>query len=368
MILKAFDLHTSSIPTKSAIDTAYDVIFVLIFCFIIDPLTVFRNKDMLQQKEERDNLTRIGLAVSDEATDAVRRVAESNMTKPLEDILNHNQHIVLHHYSNECHFRCSKRSKKKYLLTRAQMEIWYNISQYHAENNLSFCCSTAKSGIETNDLDLLHLNAFLHIFPEMFLWKSCLTNQNKSFQELLMDKKHIVYHLYNDKPCCQCIYSLPKGTYDFKLSKKQFEKLYRNQSRVPCTNTGFRGNCICMYSAKDVRKESLDDWLTSVILRSCCSFKRSLDALMDIRSRVLSHACRNQISKDYFKAEWKTIENVVADLLTYGVFDKRMREKALQEFTERLSYLKSKPLTESTNIQVLCNLRQQIESNQVFVN
>lgn len=326
---------------------------------------------MLQQKEESDNLTRIGLAVLDEATDAVRRVAESHMTSSLEDILNHNQHLVYHHYSNECHYRCGKRShllKKNTRLKRAHMEIWYNISQYHEENNLSFCCSTAISGIETNNLDLLHLNAFLHIFPEMFFWKNCLTNQNKSLQELLMDNKHILYHVYNDKPCCQCIYSLPQGTYDFKLSKKQFEKLFRNQSRVPCRNTGFRGNCICMYSANAVRKESLDDWLTSVILSSCCSFKRSLDALMDIRSRVLSYACRNQISKDYFKAEWKTIENVVADLLTHGVFDKRMREKALQEFTERLSYLKHKPLTESTNIQVLCNLRQQIEFNQVFVN
>lgn len=29
MILKAFDLHASSIPTESAVDTDYDVIFVL---------------------------------------------------------------------------------------------------------------------------------------------------------------------------------------------------------------------------------------------------------------------------------------------------------------------------------------------------
>ncbi|CAC5425821.1 unnamed protein product [Mytilus coruscus] len=319
---------------------------------------------MDKQEDEKDNLTRVGLAVLDEVQDAVRRVIDSNIPSSLEDIFNKYQHRFYHYFSKECHFKCDNKSplfRNRTILTKTQMEIVYEKSKKHPKENLSFCCSTAIPGIESKKFDLSFLNAFLNIFSEIIYWPSCLSNQSKSLQDLLNDNKHKLYHLYDKKPCCYCPPGNQLSTDKFKITKHQFENLFHTQGSVSCKNTGSTGDCICQFSAHNLREESLGYWLTNMVLRSCCSLKQCIESLVEVRNEVRGHARKSRMPNDEYKKTWEIIQEKVPELLNHGIFDKKKREEAVQEFTQRLKDLKGKPLTEELYRQVMTNLLQQNE-------
>ncbi|XP_052077066.1 uncharacterized protein LOC127715077 [Mytilus californianus] len=319
---------------------------------------------MDKQEDEKDNLTRVGLAVLDEIQDAVRSVIDSNIPSSLEDIFNNYQHRFYHHFSKKCHSKCDINSplfRNRIILTKSQMEIVYEKSKIHSEKNLSFCCSTAIPGIESKKFDLSFLNAFLTIFSEIIYWPSCLSNQSKSLQDLLDDNKHKLYHFYDKKPCCYCSPGNQPSTDDFKITEQEFENLFGKQGSVSCKNTGSIGDCICQFSANNLREDSLGDWLTYMVLRSCCSLKQCIESLVKVRNKFLGHSRNSKMSKDEYKKTWKIIQEKVPELLNHGIFDKKKREEAVQEFTQRLKDLKVKPLTEELYRQVMTNLLQQNE-------
>ncbi|XP_052077072.1 uncharacterized protein LOC127715082 isoform X1 [Mytilus californianus] len=322
---------------------------------------------MHQQGDEKDNLTRTGFAVLDEVQDAVRTVVDANISNSLEDIFNKHQHKNYHYFSKECHFKCDNKSplfRNRPILTRPQMEIVYNRSTIHQQKNLSFCCSTAVPGIELTKFDLSFLNAFLNIFPDIIYWPSCLSNKSKSLQDLLNDNKHNLYHLYDKKPCCYCSPGNQLSTDDFKISRQQFENLFDKQGSVSCINIGSLGHCICLFSANNLIKESLDDWLTYMILRSCCPLKQSIEALVELRNKVRGHACNSKMSNEEFKNNWSIIEEKVPELLKHGISDQKKRDEAIQEFSKRLKDLKHRPLTEESQRNILQKLLEQNEMKQ----
>lgn len=328
-------------------------------------------KTMQQQRDEQDNLARIGLAVLDEVQHAVRTVVDANISNSLEDIFNKHQHKIYHFFSKECHFKCDNKSplfRNRTILTRRQMEIVYNRSTMHQQDNLSFCCSTAVPGVETTYFDLSFLKAFLNIFPEIIYWPSCLSKQSKSLQDLLNDNKHKLYHLYDKRPCCFCSPGNQLSTDDFKITKQQFEDLFDKQESVSCINIGTFGHCICLFSAKILVKESLDDWLTDMILRSCCLLKQNIEALVELRNKVRDLAGNSQMmSNKEFKNTWNIVAEKVPELLQHGISDKKKRDEAIQFFSKRLTDLKHGPLTEESQRKILQKLLEKNELQQVFV-
>lgn len=324
---------------------------------------------MAKLEAKKDNFTRVGLAVVDEVQDAVRGVIDSKILMPLEDFFNKHKHRIYHQYSTKCHFQCKKNTKSIYFkdspfLTKSQMESVYEKSKKHPqEKKLSFCCSNAIPGIKSTDFDLSFLNAIFKIFPEIIYWPSCLSDQNKSFQDLLNDNKHKLYHLYDQKPCCYCPSGNQLGTAKFTIKKMEFENLFAKQGSVSCKNTGSTGQCICLFSAKNLTKESQDERMTSKILQTCCPLEQIMAALVDVRNEVRGHPVNSKMPREKFEKNWEIIEEKVPALLNHGIFDKKKREEAIQEFTQRLKDLKVKPLTEELYRQVMKNLLQQ---NEVF--
>lgn len=247
------------------------------------------------------------------------------------------------------------------------MEIVYDKSKKHKQKNLSFCCAIAIPGIQSKKFDLSFLNAFLNIFPELIYWPSCLSNQGRSLEDLLNDNKHNLYHLYDQKPCCYCSPGTQPSTNDFKITKTQFENLFKEQGSVSCMNIGSPGHCICIFSSKFLIKESLDDWLTYMILRICCPLKQSIEALVELRNKIRGHACNSKMSNEEFKNNWNIIEEKVPELLRHGLSEQNKRDEAIQEFSKRLEDLKHRPLTEESYRKILQKLLEQNEMEQVFV-
>lgn len=324
----------------------------------------------MSDQDEKDNLTRIGSAVLEEVQDAVRTVVDANIPNSLEDIFNKHSHKIYHYFSKECCRNCHYKSpffRNRTILTKSQMEIVYTKSTIHPQQKLSFCCSTAIPGIESKKFDLSLLNAFLNIFPEIIYWPSCLSNQSKSLEELLNDNKHTLYHLYNKKPCCYCSTDNQQSTDNFTIQKHEFMTLFKNKSSVSCKNTGSLVDCICPFSANNLKEELLGDRLTYVVLRTCSSLRQSIEALVELRNKVYGHACNSKMPNKDFKYNWCIIEEKVPELLKHGLFDQTNRNKAVEKFSKMLEERKDQSFTEESQRKILQKLLEQNEIEQVFL-
>ncbi|XP_063397621.1 uncharacterized protein LOC134681920 [Mytilus trossulus] len=142
--------------------------------------------------------------------------------------------------------------------------------------------------------------------------------QPDNFQTFLLNRKHILFHLYrNGRPCCACSRNENLG-HQQVVKKVQFDLLYV-QGKNTCNVRSYNHSCI--YSAApSVKVSELDVTLAITILKNCFANSlnlhelQSLDDIRKIRNDIAHNARNSDISEKEFCRMWSILEEAALKL------------------------------------------------------
>jgi hypothetical protein len=277
--------------------------------------------------KERENFYKNSTLIVDHAKDSLVDVLKLHLTLKnlsFENFINLHQHDIYHLCFNKR--RCCQ-CPQRYVLPHnrvlypSQLEILLDKngvarSCHVPGRRADFCCCLAKPGVTTNVLDITLARCLLINFCDDVFWHICLTLRSITLEDFLNQNQHHLYHLANvNTPCCRC----PPG-YVFPvehslLDLRQWNFLF-NVLALPCAIHRYMpsSNICCVFASSGIGVIHLSKDLSSTILEQCCSLRKNIDTLLQIRNNVYGHAKVGRITDVNYRIYKNEIESAILEI------------------------------------------------------
>ena len=278
--------------------------------------------------KERENFCRNSILIVDHAKDSLVDVLELHLTinsLSFKDFINIHQHDIYHLCFNKK--QCCQCPAQGYVsphnrvLCPSQLEILLDKngmarSCHVPGRRADFCCCLAKPGVTTNVLDITLVRCLLINFCDEVFWHSCLTLRSNTLEDFLNQNQHQLYHLSNiNTPCCRC----PPG-YVFPVARplldlRQWNFLF-NALALPCAihRNISSSNVCCVFASSGIGVIHLSKDLSSTILEQCCSLRKNIDRLLQMRNTVYGHAKEGRITDVNYRIYKNEIESAILEI------------------------------------------------------
>lgn len=305
---------------------------------------------MVSLLKEQENFLRYAILTVDHSNEALQNFIEQhlkNNKQTFEDFLNQNQHEIYHLFYDAKCCQCGPgyRQKSKRILSVSQMGLLFEkqkrLSVHKPTRHSDFCCSYAKPGVTTAVLDValarcLLINCCIDLF-----WFSCLNFQGMTFEQFLNANKHTIYHLWNTKDkCCLCQPNFIFPCNGPLIMENELKNMF-SRTLTPCEidlNSPVNGSIsVCGVTAKPgitIKDIHLD--LQNIILQYCCSTRKSVEKLAELRNLNFGHMKKARMSCADFNKCTREAGTAIVDIAI--VFGKS------RDFKQMLQDLHDKPL------------------------
>ncbi|CAG2193465.1 unnamed protein product [Mytilus edulis] len=196
----------------------------------------------------KKNFYRIASLIIDHGAESMRCLLDHFIQRKyrisFQDFVSNHQHEMYHHFNNGICCLCSKNYRRPYktVIGAWQMEKLFDknsqkLSCHKHSSKCEYCCSTVKSTLQLQDIDITLLRFFLVTYFEEEFWQSCFTS-GIVFHDFLNTHKHDIFHLLQlNTPCCVCLADPGYTTMDLnekdRLNRTQWEKMFQT-SEFPC--------------------------------------------------------------------------------------------------------------------------------------
>lgn len=285
---------------------------------------------MVSELKKQENFLRNAILTVDHSKEALQCFIQQHLEnnhQTFEDFLNQNQHDIYHlyHDSKCCQCSAGPLRRKKQILFASQIELLFDTKRHlsvHKKTRLSdFCCCYAKKSVTTAVLDLtlarcLLMNCCIDIF-----WYSCLAFKKIPLEQFLNSNKHILYHLWkNNTKCCRCQpdYIFPCDVHVIMESewKKMFNSTLpqcENDQKIPASGA----KSICTFSATpSITVQQIHSELQNIIIQYCCSTRKSVEKLVELRNLTFGHVKEASMSCTEFNKFFREAEYAIIDIAT----------------------------------------------------
>lgn len=283
-------------------------------------------------QKERENFLRHAILVVDHIKDVLISLLEldlQNYSLSFEQFINKYQHEIFHLCYNTrrcCQCQPGYHLPKYRVLHPAQLDLLLDktskLPGHGSSSSNDYCCSTAKSGISSDVLDLTLVRCLLINFCYSVFWYSCLTTNGLSLENFLNQNKHDLFHLYQsnmNNPCCQCPAGYVSPSKQQKINVSQWNSIF-NIVSIPCASHRKRHHtgttsCICCFTAvQGIAESRLDAALADQILQYCCAIRKTVDNLIQIRNNDYGHAKNGKMSDSDFTKSYANIAKAVIEI------------------------------------------------------
>ncbi|XP_052076432.1 uncharacterized protein LOC127714418 isoform X2 [Mytilus californianus] len=279
----------------------------------------------------RKNFYRIATLIIDHGAESMRclldQFIQTKYRISFRDYVSNHQHEIYHHFNNGICCLCSKNyhPPQKAVISAWQMEKLFDknspkLSCHKSSSKCDYCCSTVKSTLQIQDIDITLLRFFLVTYFEEEFWQNCISG-SLLFHDFLNTHKHDFFHfLQLNTPCCLCKdhpeYTTMLLTERDRLNKTEWETMFQ-VTELPCTqHRSFfpNGNIFipCSVSARiGIRHLNLKGRARMIILSKFCALMRHMDELVKARNTVFAHAIKGELPDEDFRQLWIEIENSI---------------------------------------------------------
>ncbi|VDI45602.1 Hypothetical predicted protein, partial [Mytilus galloprovincialis] len=283
---------------------------------------------MVSLLKEQENFLRNAILTVDHSKEVLQCFLEQHLKnnhQTFEDFLNKNQHDIYHLYydSKCCQCGPGPLQRKKRILFASQMELLFDknkqLSIHKTTRRGDFCCCTAKTSVTTAVLDLtLARCLLLHCCVGMF-WYSVLDFKGVTLEQFLNSNKHILYHLWkNNTKCCKCQPDCIFPCNDPLIMESEWKKMF-SSTLPPCENDRKRpvngAISICAFSASpSITVKQIHLELQGIIIQYCCSTRKSVEKLAELRNLTFGHVKKASMSCTEFNTFMSEAEDAIYDL------------------------------------------------------
>lgn len=274
--------------------------------------------DTILDYPERLNYFKLLIVVTEIAVFLTRKIMEKHLKKigkNLQTFIDENRHEIFHCFDKRkcclCQSNFFLASEK--ILKESQMRLLFDDSQprqngHRSENNNKWCCREVNP-IDIDDLDLSFFRFFLFNFCDESLWDIDLTECQNSFNEILNNNKHDIYHLLHlNITCCACEMGYKKPKPFVTLDSKDFEKMFMLSKRKKCHNF-----CMCVYDAKhslshtELKKRCNKNTFIQ-LTKSFCNIRQNIEKVVKVRNDIAHvYGIHAEVSEDKFEKDWKIL-------------------------------------------------------------
>ena len=267
-----------------------------------------------------ENLIRLVVFLHCHVTPVVRNLMEHYLRivkKTLSELIDENQHVLFHLYSNDRCCQCAKHKdpprKCKLVLTTIQMKLLFNTNNRRAGHKKGDLCCCYSHPIDTKQFDITLLKCLLINLCEDVFWDGNLqVRDSNNFENVLKNRKHDIYHLWQHRiTCCQCHpdYTRPKKS---QISESQFLKMFEFHRQENCTLED-----ACAYQVKsgikytEVKKSQFQLFLQ--LSNNICPLRKAVNKIADIRNSIY-HVNVELPSDETFGEYWDTLKKSIIDI------------------------------------------------------
>lgn len=327
----------------------------------------------------RKNFYRIASLIIDHGAESMRCLLHHFIQKKFKmsfrDFVSNHQHEMYHHYNNGICCLCSKtyRRPHKTVVSAWQMEKLFDkkspkISNHKYTSKCEYCCSTVKSTLILQDIDITLLRFFLVTYFEKEFWQSCFSS-GMLFHDFLNSHKHDIFHLLQlNTPCCLCQAHpgdmVMLATEKDRLNTTHWKTMFQ-VPELPCTqHKSFfpNGNMLnpCSVSATiGIQHSDLDGRARLIILSKFCTMMKHIDILVNSRNTVFAHAIKGELSDEEFRQLWMEIDNSIMYIcnITSTVDSQKLC----------ISELREKSLEESMCLELQCLILKQMHGDELVL-
>ena len=244
-----------------------------------------------------------------------------NRTKiTLPDLINKHQHEIFHHFTDQrCCMCTTTPSKCRYVIRREQLMELFDTSPSakrltgHNYGSLqrSMCCCLAKP-IVVENLDFTLLKYLMINFCGDEFWFCFLEKYENNFEKFLSEEKHKLFHLWKlNVACCECRTGYPCPDESI-IEMHQFKKMY---VKIP---TKCRNEDACRYKPergltfKELKRR--DKVLFTSLTNYFCNVRKAIEAISNIRNRIIANVKIMDMSKNEFESLWKIMKDSLLEI------------------------------------------------------
>lgn len=318
--------------------------------------------------KERENFYRGTTLIVDNTKTSFIDLLELHLSRSnisFEDFINQHQHQIYHLCYNTrkcCQCTSGYILPNNRILHYPQLEVLYDKyakkPSHSLRNRNDFCCAKTKTGITTDLLDITLTRTLLVNFCQDVFWYSCLIIPSLTLEDFLNQNKHTIYHLREPNvPCCQCPHGFIFPVKGQLLDLHSWKFLF-NLPELPCPlHRMVPSDLVCTLSASrgiDVRH--LSDYLTKLLIEQCCPLRKTIDMLIQMRSKIQGHASEGKIADADYGGYILDIESGIMEIA------KVCKNEAAAK--QSLSDLKTRSLDETLCVQYQNMLLEQIQKEK----
>lgn len=289
---------------------------------------------------EREYFLRIIILLIDFGKDALIDCLEyhlKNKKLDFEQFINVNQHEIYHLCFNNktcCKIDCTVSSRcpfvHKRILNPVQLGILFDNTStrqlYHKSSSKGdYCCCMAKSGIQTDVLDITLANCLLINFCKDVFW-NCCSKPGTDLTIFLNHHKHKIFHLANSSQnCCMCdSTSCPYITQE-TIPSYMWQSLFNKPSSNTCKKT-INPHICCMSPTAGQTPEHLNVEYTHVLHKQFCLARKALHTLVNYRN-IYGHTDKTHVPVAKYREVKTNIVKAIMILPKLPGEKKQTREK-----------------------------------------
>lgn len=285
---------------------------------------------MASSLKELDNFLRNVILTLDHSKGVLQCFLEQHLKnnhQSFEDFLNQNQHDIYHLYYDAKCCQCGPGplQGKKRILFASQMELLFDknrqLSVHKITRRSDFCCCYAKQGVTTAELDLTLARCLLVNCCTDLFWYCCLDFKGVTLEQFLNSNKHILYHLWkSNTKCCMCQPDFIFPSNAPLIMESELKKMF-SSTLPPCENDrkrpASRAISICVFSATpSITVQQIHIDLQNLIIQYCCSTRKSVGKLAELRNLTFGHIKKASMSCTEFNTFMREAEDAILDIAT----------------------------------------------------